>query len=147
MFVLTWVPLLRTLLVYKYSSCVLLHLRLNIAIPCLFLPTQLLCLPNLVLCLARCALSAPTSDFGSPRPLTLWNSEGVPAALPPTLRTRLGLRLSQWYIFRIFQTFFLTLFIRIFLDFPICFMPIPLYFSRILWPFILFNPCNLNLSF
>ena len=90
MFVLTWVPLSRTLLVYKYSSCVLLYLRLNIAILCLFLPTQLLCLPNLVSRLGRCALGTPTSDFGPSRPLTLRNSFGVPAALPSILRTRLG---------------------------------------------------------
>ena len=50
-------------------------------------------------------------------------------------------------IFFAFFRHFSTLFIRIFLDFPICFMPIPLYFSRILWPFILFYSCNLNLSF
>ena len=42
-------------------------------------------------CLARCVLGPPTLDFGSPRPLTLQNSKGVPAALSPTLRTRLGL--------------------------------------------------------
>ena len=50
-------------------------------------------------------------------------------------------------IFFAFFRHFSTLFICIFLDFPICFVPIPLYFSHIIWPFILFNSCNLNLLF
>ena len=85
--VLTQVLLSPTLLVYKYHSCVLLYLRLNIAFTlpldsCASLPRlRLVC----------CALSAPTSDFGPSRPLTLWNSFGVPATLPSTLRTHLKL--------------------------------------------------------
>ena len=38
MFVLTWVLLSPTLLVYKYYSCVLIYLRLNIAISCPLTP-------------------------------------------------------------------------------------------------------------
>ena len=49
-------------------------------------------------------------------------------------------------IFFAFFRHFSTLFICIFLDFPICFMPIPFYFSRFLWPIILFNSYSLILS-
>ena len=86
--------------------------------------------------------SSGTSSYGS-RPLEGFvgtGSEEDPMTFVSVDRCHSG-------IFFAFFRHFSTLFIRIFLDFPTCFMPIPLYFSRILWPFILFNSCNLNLSF
>ena len=79
MFVLTRVLLLHTLLAYKYSSCVLLLLRLNITILHPTLVTRLLCY-TLDLCLApraRSVLCASTLDldFGlltSPCPDPTW---------------------------------------------------------------------------
>ena len=50
-------------------------------------------------------------------------------------------------IFFAFFRHFSTLFIHIFLNFPLCSMPIPFHFSRILWPIILFNSHSLILLF
>ena len=74
----------------------------------------------------------------------------TPSPLLPTCRQPMhpyGGVICHSGIFFAFFRHFSTLFICIFLDFPICFMPIPFYFPRILWPIILFNSCSLILSF